>query len=1298
MFELAAPTSAFRTLCLALCLGLAACGQPAAKANSGDTPDTGISLPDLLSGVDSSHPDGSSDSAAPDSATDISSPGDSGNPELQNDVADTGQGGCEFPAQPLPGEPGSVCKTSDECDSGACVDGPNGKICTSACSSCCPTGFKCEPFQTSGGDTLQVCLPKWNALCRPCDTDAECAKLGKDSLCVQYKATGSFCGGGCTENADCPSDYACQDAQGEKGAAKQCVRTSGVCSCSPQAIADGAQTTCKISNTAGTCTGVRKCALSGLNDCPAATPAPETCGNNVDDDCNGQTDENGAKGCTQLWPDGVGDGDGKLGSASQCQCAPSGLYTATTATDCDDANKAVNGKVVEVCDGIDNNCDGQTDEGCDKDGDGWCDINMAVVGDPLVCKKGKKDCDDTNAAINPGEQEICGNNIDDDCDGLTDSGPNVAGCVPFYGDNDGDGYGAGDPVCQCGAKGIYTATKTGDCADNDPKINPGAAELCGNQKDDDCDGLTDDANAVGCTNYYVDLDGDGFGTATPTCLCAPDATHSALKAGDCDDSSVAINPAATETCNGVDDNCNGTVDEMGAGGCTVFFVDGDGDGFGNPSTGLCLCQKTPFNTVSIGGDCNDDAATAHPGASEICDGLDNNCDGVTDEANAQGCTQFYADGDGDGWGDSSKSACLCAATGVFKVAKQGDCNDGDPAINPAAKELCDGVDNNCVNGIDEAGAQGCSVFWLDHDGDKFGSLTDSQCLCAPTGEYTATKSGDCNDNDKTVNPKASEICDGLDNDCDGVTDPQNSDGCTAWYVDKDGDNYGAINLASKCLCSALPGYCSQWGDCNDNDPTVNPGAIEVCNGKDDDCDGVKDPKNSPGCVNYYVDLDQDLYGANGLSQCQCASDGVFSATLSGDCNDSNAQINPGEAEICNGIDDNCNGQTDEGLLAMYYIDGDLDGYGVSGTGVTLCGPDGTHKVATGGDCDDTKASINPGAAETCNGIDDNCNGQTDEGLTTITYYADADLDGYGTGAGNLQCGPSASYPVTVAGDCNDSAKAINPGAAETCNGLDDNCNGQTDEGLVMGTYYQDLDNDGFGNTAVTVQACAKPAGYAVLSGDCNDLSANVYPGKTEICGDGLDNNCDGQTDEGCTVCQPQLLIDFENQDLTGWSLTAASPGTSPGWALWTPGIASTYSLAVSDLPNVKGYTPGQPLAVSATATKTLTVPAFAKAISVKVDYQAYVQTESIFSSSYKPMQKDTTASLTITIQGVSTTLNSSSTYGVSTVILPLATVPATTSQIPITFKFTQGTFSFLTSYQIDPNGYVAIDNIGTACP
>jgi outer membrane protein assembly factor BamB len=153
----------------------------------------------------------------------------------------------------------------------------------------------------------------------------------------------------------------------------------------------------------------------------------------------------------------------------------------------------------------------------------------------------------------------------------------------------------------------------------------------------------------------------------------------------------------------------------------------------------------------------------------------------------------------------------------------------------------------------------------------------------------------------------------------------------------------------------------------------------------------------------------------------------------------------------------------------------------------------------------------PGAApaEVCNGIDDNCNGQIDEGVGS-TWYTDADGDGYGTGTGVQACTqpPNTS---TQGGDCNDSNSAINPSATETCNGVDDNCNGQIDEGVTT-TFYQDNDGDGYGNSSMA-QSCSAPPGYVAQGGDCNDANNAVNPGATEVC-DGADNNCNGFIDEG----------------------------------------------------------------------------------------------------------------------------------------------------------------------------------------
>ena len=1051
---------------------------------------------------------------------------------------------CEFPANPQSGEAGAACSTDDDCNNALCITAAPGsnsaKICTRTCTDCCPTGYACENYGKTGGLVL-ACVPKALTLCDPCISDAECnvgnytGNSGATSaLCVKYGDVGSFCGDSCNSDGDCPSGYGCQTAQGEKGAGLQCVRKSGECSCSVSAIAASAKTNCTMTNSFGVCSGVRKCTSLGLTPCPALVPESESC-DGADNNCNGVIDEIGASGCSTFFPDSDGDGQGAIGSSGQCQCAASGLYSAISPTDCDDKAVSVFSGATETCDGLDNNCNGSTDEGCDDDGDGWCDSGMIVSGLPAICVKGSGDCDDGNASIHPGQVDTCGNGIDDDCDGLTDSGANISACVPFYKDVDGDGFGSGTSICSCGGEALYTAVKTGDCDDGDSAVSPSAKEVCGNGKDDNCNGVQDETGSVNCTIFFADNDSDGFGSGTGVCLCAADKVHKVQKSGDCDDGAAGISPAATETCNGKDDDCDGETDESGASGCSVWFADADADGYG-AGAGVCQCGKSADFSASGAGDCNDGDAGIHPNASETCNGKDDNCDGSTDPVNAEGCKKFYADGDGDGFGKSAVSACLCAADVTYTATFGDDCNDGDANVNPNADEYCDGADNNCDGVTDEPGAADCTVYYADADGDGYGSKS-IKCLCEKSGNYTATVSGDCNDADKGIHPKATETCDGIDNDCDGLTDPVNADGCNNWYVDSDGDGFGNIALPSKCLCEGGVGFSVVGGDCNDSASGVNPNADEVCNGVDDDCNGTTDPLSASGCTIFYSDGDGDGYGAANAVECACAADGLYSALVAGDCNDSASGVNPGMTEICNNVDDNCNGQTDEDLNKNYYVDQDGDGWGV-GVGEFSCGPTVGHSASKSGDCDDTAATTYPGAQELCNNLDDNCNGQTDEGANLGKWYLDVDGDGFGTGGGQIQCGAGGQYTAIVGGDCNDSKAGVNPGASETCNLVDDNCNGQTDEGLPTGNYYPDSDGDGYG-TNVQYASCGVGAGFSTLNGDCNDGDTAIHPGAVEIC-DGKDNNCVGGIDEGLSTKTYYL-----DSDGDGWGVGSGSVQCGP---------------------------------------------------------------------------------------------------------------------------------------------------------
>ncbi len=174
------------------------------------------------------------------------------------------------------------------------------------------------------------------------------------------------------------------------------------------------------------------------------------------------------------------------------------------------------------------------------------------------------------------------------------------------------------------------------------------------------------------------------------------------------------------------------------------------------------------------------------------------------------------------------------------------------------------------------------------------------------------------------------------------------------------------------------------------------------------------------------------------------------------------------------------------------------------------GTDNFTFKANDGTCDSNTATINIAICSSTPG----------------TYYRDADGDGYGDPGTTAQdCSLPSGY-VTDSTDCDDTDNTVYPGAPELCDGKDNNCDGATDEGVSFTTFYRDADGDGYGNSSITTQACSAPWGYVAAGNDCNDTDAGINPGVIEICDDGVDNNCNGTTDEGCGPDGEEIVVGY----------------------------------------------------------------------------------------------------------------------------------------------------------------------------
>jgi len=475
---------------------------------------------------------------------------------------------------------------------------------------------------------------------------------------------------------------------------------------------------------------------------------------------------------------------------------------------------------------------------------------------------------------------------------------------------------------------------------------------------------------------------------------------------------------------------------------------------------------------------------------------------------------------------------------------------GDATVRCTSDALCNDTaycngEERCLPLDPAADARGC-VGGLPPCPDACSDATRA-CVTTPCvdadgdGAHDIDCGGtDCDDDDPTRYPAASEVCDvaNVDEDCNAST---------LGFRDDDGDTYADARCCNGDACAS---------DCDDASGGVHPGLAETCDGRDNDCDGSIDEGVVP---TFYVDADRDGYGSAdpaAMTMMQCLSPGLGWATSQDDCDDSEDAVHPGLPETCNGIDDNCrDGISDE--MGCTCLTTALPR--VCGTDVGECTA-GTQRCIAGawGPCD---GSVGAGT-EVCDptrvasgGRDEDCDGLVDEGLTVSGCFTDADADGWGGGAALTRscAGAGGACPagtVAVGGDCNDTPGvgfSVNPGGTETCGmTVDDDCDGGFDEGMhivrttmppdlcLVWQWNRTMECDGKVAEACSARApagtCASSSGFALAIGGAVDavcFGPPAYQASTtiaELRGPSGHPGCDGTSIAACRAAANRLCI------------------------------------------------------------------------------------------------------------------------------------------------------------------------------
>ena len=629
---------------------------------------------------------------------------------------------------------GCLCEDNDDCLYGFCMATEMGQICVEPCVDTCPSGWSCSSVEI-GTEVFYLCLPRFSKLCQPCKDHVECqAKTESNlALCLDYGEEGGFCGAYCDDDQPCPSGYLCEDrVLGNGTETRQCVTKGLRCACNQLGKSLNMGTTCMVANEHGACLGERLCEADGLSDCNAGTPAAEQC-DGQDNDCNGITDDlPHEQACF------VENEYGKCPGVTAC--------VGTVELCAGDPPKP------EVCDGLDNDCNGHTDDGfSDLDGDKMADcVDPDMDGDGVA-----NEVDNCIEVENPGQEDLDKDDKGDACD------PDV----------DGDGF-----------------VDVTDCLPLDVLSFPGAQEQC-DGKDNDCDSLTDEdicADDLDCTFDFCNpatgecghAPDDGLCDDGDICtqdLCDPvtGCKSNPISGIQCDDGNLCTVGDTCEAgvCEGIlaagccagpddcddDNSCTTDLCDLPTGECSHVTLpddsacDADGDGCTVGDTckqGWCIVGPRTYcgddDTICVSDDCvstgpdSYECVTVHADQDTPCDDelfctVDDHCDGIG--ACVGGGPRICPQQEGGclvGLCDDDLDECY-----QQKKPDGEDCNADDDGCT--LWDAC--VDGACVPGLgpdcSSAAGGACEIGVCDSLGPGFYT-----CLTQPKPEGTGCDNGD----------------------------------------------------------------------------------------------------------------------------------------------------------------------------------------------------------------------------------------------------------------------------------------------------------------------------------------------------------------------------------------------------------------------------------------------------------------------------------------------------------------------------------------------------------------------------